>query len=128
MAAGGPPKEHDIAEPHGPNVSGGHVASPDLANMSPYEAEVFQALLKPDDSYDENGVYWADMPLRKRISFVTKVERAEAKKELSSIWAMTKADPLSPLHYYFHNMVIPGAGLLLEGYATPATAPESKTS
>ena len=39
----------------------------------------------------------------------------EAKRELSGIWEMTKADPLSPISYYFRNMVLPGAGLGLEG-------------
>jgi hypothetical protein len=81
------------------------------------ERSIFQYLIRPDDSYDENGVYWADMPIGKRISFVGSYDKKEAQRELGNIWAMIKKDPLSPLHYYFRNMVIPGAGLGLEGYA-----------
>lgn len=84
--------------------------------MSPQEASVFQSILKPDDIYDENGVYWADLPIAKKLRFLNQVDGAEAKKELSSIGRMIKADPLSPVGYYVRNMVIPGAGLLLEGY------------
>ncbi|KAI9806709.1 MAG: hypothetical protein M1825_006166 [Sarcosagium campestre] len=80
------------------------------------EKAIFDHLLRPDDSYDENGTYWADMGLAKRFSFVTRVDGAEAKRELSIIGKMTKKDPLSPLGAYFRNYVIPGAGLGLEGY------------
>lgn len=79
------------------------------------ERAIFAHLLHPDDSYDSNGVYWADMPVGKRIRFVRDVDSQEARKELSSIWEMTKKDPLSPFAYYFRNMVLPGAGLGLEG-------------
>ncbi|KAF2225439.1 major facilitator superfamily domain-containing protein [Elsinoe ampelina] len=112
-------RDYGAAAPHGPNMTGQHVATAnfaDFAHMSEKEATVFQSLLRPDDSYDENGTYWADMPLRQRMAFVSKVDRQEAKKETRSIWAMMKKDPLSPLGYYVRNMVIPGAGLLLEGY------------
>lgn len=83
--------------------------------MNANEAAVFRSILLPDDSYDENGTYWADMPLMQRLKFTSRVDNAEARKELSGIWAMTKADPLSPFAFYVRNMVIPGAGLLLEG-------------
>lgn len=109
-------RDYGMAAPHGPNMTGEHVATADVVNMSDKESTVFQSLLRPDDSYDENGTYWADMPLGQRIKFVNKVDRQEAKEELSSIWSMIKNDPLSPLGYYVRNMVIPGAGLLLEGY------------
>lgn len=108
-------RDYGLAAPHGPNMGQDHVATAMLSDMSPNEEGVFTSLLKPDDSYDENGTYWADMSIGKRIAFVNKVDSQEAKKELASIWAMTKADPLSPLAYYVRNMVIPGAGLLLEG-------------
>ena len=52
----------------------------------------------------------------KRISFVTKYDAAESRRELSAIGRMMKKDPLSPVSWYFRNAVIPGAGLLLEGY------------
>ncbi|KAH0014606.1 MFS general substrate transporter, partial [Aureobasidium melanogenum] len=109
-------RNYGIAAPHGPNMDGHHVATEQLYAMSQNEQGVFQTILKPDDSYDENGTYWADMPIMQRIKFVTKVNNAETKKELSATWAMIKRDPLSPIGYYFRNMVIPGAGLLLEGY------------
>lgn len=84
--------------------------------MNLNEEEVFQTILKPDDMYDTNGTYWADMPIMKRIGFVSKVDRAETKREFGIVWNMFKKDPLSPVGAYFRNMVIPGMGLLLEGY------------
>lgn len=116
MASDASFRDYGLAAPHGPNMGSDHIATANLADMSLNEAGVFQALLKPDDSYDENGVYWADMGIMQRAKFVTKVDSAEAKKELNSIWQMVKRDPLSPVSFYFRNMVIPGAGLGLEGY------------
>lgn len=109
-------RDYGLAAPHGPNRTGHHVATADLGDMNNDEASVFRSLLLPDDSYDENGTYWADMKLGKRINFIRKVDNEEAKKELKSIGRMMKADPLSPVSFYFRNMVIPGMGLLLEGY------------
>ncbi|KXT00697.1 hypothetical protein AC578_8249 [Pseudocercospora eumusae] len=109
-------RDYGLAAPHGPNMGGQHVATADLSDMHDNEASVFRSLLLPDDSYDENGTYWADMPIGKRLKFVNHVDSQEAKKELQSIGRMMKADPLSPLGYYMRNMVIPGMGLLLEGY------------
>jgi hypothetical protein len=83
--------------------------------MDKNENLIFNSLLLPDDIYDENGTYWADLPMAQRIKFVSKVEREEAKEECASIWAMFKKDPLSPVGWYLRNMVLPGAGLLLEG-------------
>ena len=79
------------------------------------ERSIFNYLIHPDDSYDTNGVYWADMPLGKRVQFVSSYDAKEARRELSNIGAMAKVDPLSPITYYFKNMVLPGAGLGLEG-------------
>ena len=108
-------RDYGLAAPHGPNVGGQHVATADIGDMSGNESSVFRALLLPNDSYDENGTYWADLPLGKKISFVNKVNNAEAKSELQSIGRMINKDPLSPISFYFRNMVIPGMGLLLEG-------------
>lgn len=108
-------RDYGLAAPHGPNTTGQHVATANLGDMNGNESGVFRSLLLPDDSYDANGVYWADMKLGQRISFVNKVDSAESKKELRAIGRMIKADPLSPIGYYMRNMVIPGAGLLLEG-------------
>ena len=89
----------------------------DTANqgMSDKEAAVLKSILHPDDIYTEDGIYWADLPLYKRVGFVSRVDGQEARNELRSIGRMIKHDPLSPIGYYFKNMVIPGAGLLLEG-------------
>ncbi|KAK0270779.1 hypothetical protein LTR35_013831 [Friedmanniomyces endolithicus] len=111
-------RDYGLAAPHGPNATGQHVATQNIADvdMSGGESAVFRTLLLPDDSYDANGTYWADMGIAKRFTFVSKVDAQESAKELQSIGRMIKADPLSPISYYMRNMVIPGAGLLLEGY------------
>jgi len=109
-------RDYGLAVPHGPNMTGQHVATQDIGDMSNTESSVFRQLLLPDDSYDSNGTYWADMSIAKRAAFVSKTDNQEAMKEISSIGRMMKADPLSPISFYFRNMVIPGAGLLLEGY------------
>lgn len=108
-------RDYGYAAPHGPNMTSDHVATADILNMNANESSVFRSLLLPDDSYDENGTYWADMPIAQRAAFINKVDSAEAAKEVKSIGKMMKADPLSPISFYFRNMVIPGAGLLLEG-------------
>ncbi len=87
-----------------------------LHDLTPNERQIFDYLLKPDDSYNEAGVYWGDMSLAQQVKFVSSGDAKESKRELSSIWAMIKNDPLSPFAYYFKNMVLPGAGLGLEGY------------
>ena len=101
------------AAPHGPDVSGHH--NP-IHAITDNERGIFNYLIRPDDSYDANGVYWADMPIIKRAKFVSSYDAKEAKRELSAIGRMFKADPLSPFSFYFRNYVIPGAGLGLEGY------------
>ncbi|KAL4818903.1 major facilitator superfamily domain-containing protein [Aspergillus spinulosporus] len=95
--------------PHGPGQD-------PLENMDAHEKDAFDALIRPDDSYTADGTYWADLSLFKKIKFVSSYDAGEAKRELSDIWKMFKADPLSPMSYYFRNMVLPGAGLGLEGY------------
>ncbi|KAI7153707.1 hypothetical protein KC324_g14562, partial [Hortaea werneckii] len=59
-------RDYGYAAPHGPNMGGGHVATADIGDMNQSESTVFRSLLLPDDSYDENGTYWADMPIGKR--------------------------------------------------------------
>ena len=106
-----------IPVPHGPETGD---ETEDYPRRGTYTTEeerrIFSYLTHPDDSYTPEGVYWADLPLRQRISFVNKVNNAEAKKELVEIGHMVKRDPLSPLGWYFRNAVLPGAGLGLEGY------------
>lgn len=113
-------KHHDptnqgmVSVPHGPET-GDESASYPYAHNPENEKAIFEYLIFPDDLY-ENGVYWADLPLGKRISFVNRVNNAEAAKELKTIGSMVKKDPLSPVGWYFRNAVLPGAGLGLEGY------------
>jgi hypothetical protein len=80
------------------------------------EERIFGHITRPDDSYNADGTYWADLPLVKRLRFVSKIDAEEAKKELKTIGQMAKRDPLSPLAWYTRNAIIPGAGLGLEGY------------
>lgn len=103
-----------VSSPHGPETGGDHAHYPTVHDPT-NEKEIFQYLLHPDDSYDENGTYWADMGIMKRIGFVNKVNNQEAAKELGAIGTMAKKDPLSPVSWYFKNAVLPGAGLGLEG-------------
>lgn len=115
-------RDYGPAAPHGPDMSGTHDP---VHEMTQNERQIFDFLIKPDDSYDSAGVYWADLPLSEQIKFVTKGDAVESRKELSNIWTMFKKDPLSPFAYYFKNMVLPGAGLGLEGYALLASSPFS---
>jgi hypothetical protein len=114
-------KHHDptnlgmVSVPHGPETGDDHASYP-YAHNPENEKAIFEYLLFPDDLYD-HGTYWADLPIIKRISFVNKVNNKEAVKELRQIGTMIKKDPLSPVGWYFHNAVLPGAGLGLEGYA-----------
>lgn len=117
MSSEGPVLDFDLNVPHGPDVTGHHAPLEDPHfDMNQNEQDMFRTILKPDDSFDENGVYWADLPILQRIRFVSKVNNQETKKEARATWEMFKNDPLSPVAYYFRNMVLPGAGLGLEGY------------
>lgn len=113
-------RDYGPAAPHGPNMGRRHSATSNIRDeMSRNEHLIFSSLLLPDDIYTDDGTYWADLPLKQRISFVNKVDKAEVKEELSSLWSMIKKDPLSPVGWYMRNMVLPGAGLLLEGCVVP---------
>lgn len=123
MAANGETTNYDDVTrfgpnpPHGPDIAGDHPPFEEThMDMTSNEKEVFKYLLKPDDLYDENGVYWADLPIVKRVKFVSKVNRQETRREFAAFWQMFKNDPLAPIGFYFRNMVLPGAGLGLEGY------------
>jgi hypothetical protein len=108
-------RDYGVAAPSGPNMKDEHVATANIHDMNLNEQGVFNSILKPDDMYDEAGTYWADMGWLKRITFVNHVDGLEAKRELGMIGNMIKKDPLSPIGAYLRNMVIPGAGLGLEG-------------
>lgn len=101
-----------IGLPHGPETGDDHVS---ILNMGTDET-VFNEILYPDDIFTAEHVYWADLKLKDKISFITRTEGADAKAELRTIWGMMKKDPLSPVSWYFSNAVLPGAGLGLEGY------------
>ncbi|MCJ1462931.1 hypothetical protein MMC07_001535 [Pseudocyphellaria aurata] len=105
--------DYGPAAPHGPDMTGTH--NP-IHQMDQNERQIFNYLLRPDDLYNEDGVYWADLPLAKQVKFVSSYDAKETKREASNVWAMFKVDPLSPAAFYFRNMVLPGAGLGLEGY------------
>lgn len=106
-----------VPVPNGPST-GDETASYPYAVNPDNERAIFAYLLHPDDNYTPEGTYWADLPLAQRAKFVLGVEKQEAAKELASIGAMMKKDPLSPVGWYFRNAVLPGAGLGLEGYDT----------
>ncbi|KAH7136574.1 major facilitator superfamily domain-containing protein [Dactylonectria macrodidyma] len=103
----------EIPVPHGPPDSDDPDEFPGLSDA---ERRIFSHVTRPSDSYDEDGVYWADLPLAKRVKFVHKVDSGASAEEARSAWSMFKEDPLSPLSWYFRHAVIPGAGLGLEGY------------
>ncbi|KAH7359193.1 major facilitator superfamily domain-containing protein [Plectosphaerella cucumerina] len=111
------PLAGEIPVPHGPQGDNDHVHAPkDGSSTTDHERRIFSHITRPSDSYTPEGVYWADLPLRERISFVSAVDREEASREASSTWQMMKKDPLAPVGWYFRNAVLPGAGLGLEGY------------
>jgi hypothetical protein len=109
----------ELPVPHGPAFGNEYEEYPQDTHVPPatdYEKDIFKHITQPDDSYTPEGVYWADLPFWKRWSFVNKVDQAEAKDELGTIWSMMKKDPLSPIGWYWRHAILPGAGLGLEGY------------
>jgi hypothetical protein len=125
-------RDYGPAAPHGPNMTGEHVATRDVHEMTTIEKGVFDFLIRPDDSYDPDGKYWGDMGILERVRFVWGVDKPELKKEKDDFVATFKNASrnwngvLAPIGwflgvwtlwaYYFYNCVIPGMGLLLEGY------------
>ncbi|CAM1507303.1 Fc.00g069440.m01.CDS01 [Cosmosporella sp. VM-42] len=103
----------EIPIPHGPTAGDD---SDDFPMGTEAERRIFSHVTRPEDSYTPDGVYWADLPWMQRLKFVSKVDRETAVAELKTTGQMIKKDPLSPLSWYFHHAVIPGAGLGLEGY------------
>lgn len=105
-------QDYGPAAPHGPDIDGHH--NP-IHTLTENEKQIFDYLIKPDDLYDETGTYYQDLPLMRKVKFVLAQDAKETARESGNIWAMIKRDPLSPVGYYFRNMVLPGAGLGLEG-------------
>lgn len=111
------PSIGQVPVPHGPETGDETEEYPGAGQYTEDdERQIFKHITRPDDSFNDEGVYWADLKWGKRIAFVTKVDGAETRKELGNIWSMMKKDPLSPVGWYFRNAVLPGAGLGLEGY------------
>jgi len=71
--------------------------------------------LFPQDSYS-GSVYWADLPLRERITWVNHQSNTETLRELRVLGAAFKRDPLQPIRDYFSRYVVTGMGLFVEGY------------
>ena len=86
-----------------------------MADMNLSEREAFDHLIRPEDNFASKNTYWADLPLPQRIKFVLDLDAREVRKEFGAFWKLFKSDPLAPVGYYFRNMVLPGAGLGLEG-------------
>jgi hypothetical protein len=108
-------ENNDIVQHVMPGQANPQHATENELQMNAEESEIFRSYIYPEDMYTEDGTYWADLPVGQRAAFIGKIGSAESKKELAWLGNMFKADPLSPIGYYFKNMVIPGAGLLLEG-------------
>jgi hypothetical protein len=109
------PSAGAIPVPHGPETGEAYETYPYTRDAAS-EEEIFKYVLKPDDSYTPEGVYWADLSPWQRTKFVASTDAQEAKRELGEIGKMMKEDPLSPVGWYFRHAVLPGAGLGLEGY------------
>jgi hypothetical protein len=87
-----------------------------IDEMEIHEKVAFDEVIRPADSYTEDGTYWADLPVGQRINFVVTKDGEEARREFAWLWDMFKADPLAPIAHYFRTAVLPGAGLGLEGW------------
>lgn len=109
------PETGDETEEYPPEMSGPGGA-PGGGYTPEQERRIFAYLTHPSDSYTPEGVYWADLPVWKRVKFVLATDAAETAKEWNATCRMFVKDPLSPLTWYLRNAVLPGAGLLLEGY------------
>lgn len=84
-------RQHDpplgeIPVPHGPSTGTEHEHYPQHgAPATEHEKEIFKHLTNPDDAFTPEGVYWADLPFWKRLSFVRQVDHAESMRELKTI-------------------------------------------
>lgn len=110
----GYPVAGEIPVPHGP-IEDESSDYPD-PQATAEERRIFSHITRPEDTYTPDGTYWADLPWMQRLKFTMNVDKLAARQELRSLGNMIKKDPLSPLGWYFHHSVIPGAGLGLEGY------------
>ena len=84
-------------------------------DLIPSGEDLLQDDLFPQDSFS-GTVYWADLPLRERITWVNNQSNNEALRELRLLAAEFKRDPLQPIRDYFSRYVVTGMGLFVEGY------------
>src|SRR5947209_5049146 len=91
-------------------------------DLSGNEKQIFDYLLKPDDSYDANGVYWADMPIFKRIKFVTGYNYHDTMREVSTVWKMMKKTPSPPLDGTF---AMPSCPVQVSDWKTTSCSPSA---
>lgn len=94
----------------------GSSGAPDSSMLTATAAERLDQILYPPDCYTQDKMYFADLPLRRRMGWANAQNNAEAKRELGIIWRMFKRDPLSPIGAYCRNYVVTGLGLFVEGY------------
>lgn len=92
-----------------------HMPTFEQSDLIPSQEDLLNDDLFPQDSYSGN-VYWADLPLRERITWVNHQSNTEALRELRVLGAEFKRDPLQPIRDYFSRYVITGMGLFVEGY------------
>jgi hypothetical protein len=69
--------------------------------------------LVPDDSFGDDGVYWADLPRSIKWKWIVRQNNQEAAREFAVVKDMFKKDPLSPLAAYCKRYVISGFGVSL---------------
>ncbi len=79
------------------------------------QEDLLSDALYPEDIYKDK-TYWADLSTSKRAKWVNEQHQSEARRELSAVWNMFKADPLAPLGQYLHNYAVTGVGFFTEGY------------
>ena len=71
------------------------------SSTSPARHPLLREDLFPPDCYTDNGVYWADLPIGKRIAFVNKSSNDEALREIRLLASEFRKDPLQPIRDYF---------------------------
>ncbi len=91
------PNVGEVPVPHGPETGEEYEQFPERRDYTEEEErEIFRHIIRPDDSFTENGTYWADLPWLQKAAFVNRINNQEAVKELKTIWAMMKKDPAKP--------------------------------
>src|SRR5271156_2210291 len=108
-----------MAAEHRPSTFNAEVDVPRMpgfnqADTPPPPEELLNDDLFPEDAF-QNGVYWADLPFRQRVTWVNNQSNAEALREIKLLAHEFYMDPLQPFRDYFEKYVITGFGLFIEG-------------